>query len=68
MKSTAGVFVNNVKVEMSPLHNGDHIRLGNTELEFREYEVRGWTWLTNCWVNFACVAAGAMIAVGLKRS
>ena len=36
MKSTAGVFVNNVKVEMSPLHNGDDIRLGNTELEFRE--------------------------------
>jgi uncharacterized protein (TIGR00297 family) len=29
------------------------------------YHVRGWRWLNNDWVNFACSAAGAAVAAGL---
>ena len=28
-------------------------------------QIRGWTWLDNDWVNFACGAFGVMIAVGM---
>jgi len=28
--------------------------------------LRGWRWLNNDWVNFACSLAGALVAVGLS--
>jgi pSer/pThr/pTyr-binding forkhead associated (FHA) protein len=34
MDSSIRIFVNNEKVDASPLNNGDHIRLGGTEFEF----------------------------------
>lgn len=30
-------------------------------------QVRGWSWLNNDWVNFACSLAGAVLAAGLWR-
>lgn len=29
--------------------------------------VRGWSWLSNDWVNFACSLAGALVALGVWR-
>jgi uncharacterized membrane protein len=28
--------------------------------------IRGWKWLDNDWVNFACAAFGVMVAIGLS--
>jgi hypothetical protein len=34
--STTGTFLNGKKIEEVALHNMQHIRMGNTEMEYRE--------------------------------
>lgn len=36
MKSTGGLFVNGARVDAVALQDGDHIRVGRSEFEFRE--------------------------------
>ena len=39
--STNGTFVNDVRVNLAKLQNGDHIRLGNTTFEFMLQKPKG---------------------------
>jgi len=36
MNSSGGTYINGARVDAAPLNNGDHIRIGSTEFEFRE--------------------------------